>query len=106
MEVEIKHSKFLSKRLKKDFEFKCVLFPEYKAYIEIEDGLHQSKYLKDNESIFSENPKHNSDEEMENLINHAIQDGYTEIADGIESLIKRKHIRQDFLTAKKLKKSK
>ena len=106
MEVELKHSKYLSKRLKKNFDFKCVLFPEYKTYIKIENGLHQAKYLKDSESIFSDCPSHNSDEEMENLVNHAIQDGYNDIANGIVSFIRRKNIHQDFLTKKKLKKSK
>ena len=106
MNVELKHSKSLSKKIRKNFDFKCVLFPEYKSVIKIDEGLYQSKYLKDTESIFSECPSQNSDEEMEKIANHAIKDGYADIANGILSFIKRKNIRQDFLISKKLKRSK
>ena len=67
MTSEIKHSKLLSKRIKKDFDFKSTLFPELKTCIELEQGIKQIKYQKEQESLFSKPMQFDTDEEIENF---------------------------------------
>ena len=51
--IQLKHSKKLSRRFRKESDFASTLFPELKSFIEIEKGIMESKYLKEDESIFS-----------------------------------------------------
>ena len=64
MFIEINHSQQLSKRFKKDVEFKCVLFPVYKSFIQLEDGIMQVEKLRDNESLFSVEEKDDIDDKI------------------------------------------
>ena len=53
MHIEIKHSEQLSKRFKKDKDFKYTLFPVYKTFVRLEEGIMQADKLRDDESLFS-----------------------------------------------------
>ena len=77
MTSKLKHSKKLSKRFRKDFNFSSTIFPELKKYITIERGLLQSKYLKRDESLFSLISDVDTDKDI---------DYYTNIGDNNEIL--------------------
>lgn len=69
---ELKHSKCLSKRYKRDFNFKSTLFPKLKEYFEIDKGVWQAKYIKDYESILSEIEYSDTDNEYDKLLDEVV----------------------------------
>ena len=62
---ELKPSKKLKKKQKKDFCFRSLLFPESRNYVQIEHDIWQAKTLYEDESIFSKNTM-NNDTDFEN----------------------------------------
>lgn len=106
MYSELKYNYKLSKRLEKDFEFRCKLFPVYKIYIYIEDGIKQAKKLKSNESIFSSNDNSDTDEEIENILsreNHEESERVLIYSNKlIQALLALKRILNSKLNGKKL----
>ena len=99
MKSELKHSKKLSKRFKKDFDFKSILFPELKVLVKLENGIMQVKHLKKEESIFSEGINIDTDEEIEKCL----KTGYTQ---KLETICKQYKLTQSLLSQKRVQKSK
>ena len=62
--IQLTHSKKLSKRLKKDQEFRSLLFPKPNKVYKLEEGILEIQYNDSEHSLFSEVNKVDTDEEL------------------------------------------
>ena len=102
MTSELVHSRPLSRRFKRDGEFRFLL-KKNNDYKELETGVKQAICLNENESLFSKFSGFDSEDEFEK---YAAQFSDAEVLSNVKLAVERYRVSQALLTKKRLKKVK
>ena len=102
MYSELNHSKQLSKRFKRSFKFRSLLDAQNNSWINIMNGVKKSKYIDENESIFSKVLSFDSEEEFEKVYQNLDE---TDVLSA-KRLEKQYRLTKEAKTKSRLKKSK